>query len=345
MNHPEQGSSHDERALAALDAYVDHLQAGRSPDRERLLRESRHLADALGRVEALGRLAQNTSPSSGEPLHAERAASDMPPMTQQTELGAGADERLVGQFGDYQLIEEVGRGGMGVVHKAWQKSLGRLVALKIILPCQLPTEQAVLRFQAEARAAARLRHRNIVPVHEMGELHGQPYFTMDYVSGRDLRTVAGGRPREPEAPARLMAQVAAAIDHLHAHGIVHRDLRPLDILIDDCGCPYITDFGLALACGTDSQLTQSGMIVGTPSYTAPEQASGRRLAIGHAADVYSLGAILYKLVTGRPPFGESTPLETLVQVLEGEPPAPRALNPRLPRDLELINLRCLEKQP
>lgn len=344
MNHPEQGSTHDERALAALDAYVDDLQAGRSPDRERLLREFPDLAEALGCVEALERVAQNASPGSVEPLnHAERAVSDMPPMTQQPELDTGAEGRSVGHFGDYQLIEELGRGGMGVVYKAWQKSLGRLVALKMILPTQLPTEQAVLRFQAEARAAARLRHPNIVAVHEVGQLHGQPYFTMDYVSGRDLGVLAGGRPMDPQAAAHLMAQVAAAVDHLHAHGIVHRDLKPSNILIDDCGCPYVTDFGLALAC--DSQLTRSGMAASTSSYMVPEQVSGRALAVGPTADVYSLGVILYELVTGRPPFDETTPLETFVQVLEGEPPAPRTLNPRLPRDLELIILRCLEKQP
>ncbi len=342
MNSADPGSPHDERALAALDAYINDLQAGRNADRERLLSEFPHLAGAVRCLEALERLAHSVVANLPETLddvpHA--AASERAP-----DLPAVPVRQALGDFGDYELLEELGRGGMGVVYKARQKSLGRLVALKMILPTQLPTEQAVLRFQAEARAAARLRHPNIVAVHEVGEWHGQPYFTMDYVPGCDLSAVSGGQPMDPQAAAWLMAQAAAAVEHLHAHGIVHRDLKPSNILIDDRGCAYITDFGLALACGGDSQLTQSGMIVGTPSYMAPEQAAGKRQAVGPAADVYSLGAILYELATGRPPFDEPTPLETLVQVLEGEPVAPRVLNRRLPRELELVILRCLEKRP
>lgn len=342
MNSGDLGSPHDERALAALDAYVDDLQAGRHADRERLLREFPDLAGAVRCLEALERLALSCSVTL--------------PATPNNDSQAGAPElrpeppavsawQPLGDFGDYELLEELGRGGMGVVYKARHKTLGRLVALKMILPTQLRSEQAVLRFQAEARAAARVRHPNVVAVHEVGEWHGQPYFTMDYVAGRDLSALASGQPMQPKAAVRLMAQAAAAVEHLHAHGIVHRDLKPSNILIDDRGCAYITDFGLALACGGDGQLTQSGMIVGTPSYMSPEQAAGKRQAVGPAADVYSLGAILYELVTGQPPFSGPTPLETLVQVLEGEPVPPRVLNRRLPRELELVILRCLEKRP
>lgn len=346
MSTPEDDRTQEERALGALDAYVNDLQAGRRPDRERLLSEFPPLSDAIGCVEALERLVQSAAPELAETRdYVPAAAHDAPRTEEPPALGAWSARPAVGQFGDYELIEELGRGGMGVVYKAWQKSLGRLVALKMILPTALPSEQAVLRFQVEARAAARLRHPNVVAVHQVGQLHGQPYFTMDYVPGRDLSAVARGRPMDPQSAARLLAQVAAAVDHLHAHGIIHRDLKPSNILVEEGGCAYVTDFGLALTCGGDSQLTQSGMIVGTPSYMAPEQACGRRQAVGPAADVYSIGAILYELVTGRPPFDEATPLETLVQVLEGEPLAPRTLAPRLPRDLELIILRCLEKEP
>jgi tRNA A-37 threonylcarbamoyl transferase component Bud32 len=341
MNDAEGDTPLDERALAALDAYVDALQKGERPDRECVLREFPELATTLTCLEAVERLAQSGVADVSAPgVEARHKAAPLSPEWP----SMGVWQTRV-DFGGYELLEELGRGGMGVVYKARQKSLGRVVALKMILPTQLPTEQAVLRFQAEARAAARLRHPNVVAVHEVGELHGQPYFTMDYVEGRELGAVAAGQPMEPRAAARLMAQVAGAVEHLHQHGIVHRDLKPSNILVDQEGHPYVTDFGLALACGGDSQLTQSGMIVGTPSYMAPEQAAGRRQAVGPGADVYSLGAILYELATGRPPFDEPTPLETLVQVLEGEPPAPRTLNRHLPRDLELVILRCLEKRP
>jgi serine/threonine-protein kinase len=248
-------------------------------------------------------------------------------------------------FGNYELIGEIGRGGMGVVYKARQKGLERIVAIKMILASHLANREQVDRFYAEARAAARLRDPHIVGIHEVGEIHGQHYFAMEYIAGPSLAQLLGRGPLTGEESARLVMGVAEAVAHLHAQGVVHRDLKPSNILLDTDGRPRVTDFGLAKVLQAGGSLTFSGAIVGTPGYMAPEQAAGRGPEVGPLSDVYSLGAILYELLTGRPPFDEATPLDTLVQVLEGEPPRPSRLNPSIPRELELICLKCLEKAP
>ncbi len=248
-------------------------------------------------------------------------------------------------FGRYRLLEEIGRGGMGVVYKARQHGLDRLVAIKMILASHMASADQVERFYAEARAAARVQHPHIVVIHEVGQIQGQHYFAMEYMAGASLTTLLKAGPLDPVVAARHVLTVANAVEHLHAQGIVHRDLKPSNILLDEAGQPAVTDFGLAKMLAGEGGKTLSGAIVGTPSYMAPEQAAGRGDEVGICSDVYSLGAILYELLTGRPPFVEENPMETLVQVLEGEPPRPRRLRPDLPRALESICLKCLEKAP
>ncbi|MEO2031007.1 MAG: serine/threonine-protein kinase [Planctomycetaceae bacterium] len=246
-------------------------------------------------------------------------------------------------FGDYELLQEIARGGMGVVYKARQTKLNRVVALKMILSGQLASPEDVQRFYVEAEAAASLEHPGIVPIYEIGEHDHQHFFSMGFIEGASLESQVKDGPLPPREAATVTQRVSEAIAYAHAQGVIHRDLKPANILIDTGGEPKVTDFGLAKKTEGDSGLTGTGQILGTPGYMPPEQASGETDTIGPAADIYSLGAILYALLTGRPPFQSATVMDTLVAVLEQEPVTPRQLNPALDVDLETICLKCLQK--
>ncbi|HEY2250057.1 MAG TPA: protein kinase, partial [Planctomycetaceae bacterium] len=251
----------------------------------------------------------------------------------------------VGHFGDYELLAEIARGGMGVVYKARHVKLHRVVALKMILSGQLAGADDVRRFQIEAEAAAQLDHPSIVPVHEVGEIDGQHYFAMGFVDGESLAKKVAQGPLLARDAARLVARIADAIEYAHQNGIIHRDLKPANVLLDRAGHPRVTDFGLAKQVRDQSELTGTGTVLGTPSYMPPEQAAGKIDQIGPTSDVYSLGAILYCLLTGRPPFQAANLVDTLMQVIEQEPVPIRQLNTGVPIDLETVALKCLEKDP
>ncbi len=256
-------------------------------------------------------------------------------------------------FGDYELIDEIARGGMGVVYRARQVSLNRIVAVKMILSGQLAGEAEVKRFRVEAEAAANLQHPHIVAIHEIGEHEGRHYFSMDFIEGKNLAEHAHAQPLGVRETALLVKQLADAVHYAHQRGTLHRDLKPQNVLIDAQGQPHITDFGLAkrwdaaepASAASASDLTHTGAIMGSPSYMAPEQAAARPGEIGPATDVYSLGAILYQLLTGQPPHRGGTALETIQLVIGAEPSAPRRLRAEIPPDLETICLKCLEKRP
>jgi WD40 repeat protein len=266
-------------------------------------------------------------------------------------IGVRGSTTLLGTLGDYELLEELGEGGMGRVYKARQRSLGRLVALKVIRAGAPATEADRLRFRTEADAAARLDHPNIVPVYEIGEQDGHPYIAGRYVEGGPLSRHLDRFRDDPRAAASMLAALGRAVHHAHQRGVLHRDLKPGNVLLEwragyaGAPVPHVADFGLARLLDQDSAVTRTGDLVGTPSYMAPEQASGGAAAITTASDVYGLGAILYALLTGRAPFAGPTVLETLARVKRREPDPPRRLNAKVDRDLETICLRCLAKDP
>src|SRR5262245_40698362 len=254
-------------------------------------------------------------------------------------------ETALHSFGDYELLEEIARGGMGVVYKARQKSLGRLVALKLILAGQFAGKQIAQRFKSEAIAAAVLQHPNIVAVHEVGVHEGHHYFSMDYVEGQNLAELVAQRPLPPRNAARYVKLIAEAIHYAHGQGILHRDLKPSNVLIDSAtDQPRVTDFGLAKRLDGESSLTVTGQLLGSPHFMPPEQA-GAGGKVGRASDVFGLGGILYFLLPARPPFQGETIQTTIQQVLHAGPVSPRLLNATVPLDLETICLKCLEKEP
>jgi WD40 repeat protein len=342
MSHDSGDRSERERRLEeVLAAYLRAVEAGAAPDREALL--ARHpdlggeLHEFFANQDAMRQLAEPLrAVVQGAPAEADTLSVGEPPVP--------ARRPRVRYFGDYELLEEIARGGMGVVYRARQVTLNREVALKMILAGNLASADDVRRFQTEAEAAANLDHPHIVPIYEVGEHEGQHYFSMKLIAGGSLSSRIPEMTKDPRAAARLLATVARAVHYAHQRGILHRDLKPSNILLDSDGQPHVTDFGLAKRTKGDSGLTQSGAILGTPSYMAPEQAAARK-DLTVAADVYSLGAILYEMLTCRPPFQAATPLDTLIQVMEREPERPRSLDPTIGRDLETICLKCLDKEP
>ena len=249
------------------------------------------------------------------------------------------------QIPGYRVDGVLGSGGMGVVYRAWDPRLNRPIALKMLLAGAQARSTELERFQREAQAVAALRHPNIVQVYDVGQVGGRPYFTMEFVEGRDLAETIQGTPQPASKAATVVAITADAIHVAHQSGIVHRDLKPSNVLLAADGTPKVTDFGLARRLEGEKELTLSGSPMGTPSYMAPEQARGDKHAVGPATDVYALGAILYELLTGRPPFRAETPTATLHQVITDDPVSPARLNPRVPRDLDTICLKCLHKEP
>ena len=253
--------------------------------------------------------------------------------------------RMLKDFGDYELLEEIGRGGQGVVYRARQKSLNRIVALKVIGLAHWATEAHVKRLRMEAEAAAHLDDPRIVPIYEIGERDGACYFSMKLIEGGQLDKVVGSELMPGRKAAELIAKLARTLDYAHQHGVLHRDVKPGNILIDVKGEPHLTDFGLARLVETESTVTRTLEVLGTPSYMAPEQAVGNNTQLTGATDVYGLGAVLYQLLTGHPPFAGGTTYETVRLVLETQPRQPRLWNPKVNRDLETICLKCLEKEP
>jgi TolB-like protein/tRNA A-37 threonylcarbamoyl transferase component Bud32 len=266
--------------------------------------------------------------------------ADKPPSQKATPAA-----ELLGELGDYELLEEVGRGGQGVVFRARQKSLNRVVALKVIRLGQWASKVHLKRFRLEAEAAARLEHPGIVPIHEVGERDGSCYFSMKFVEGGQLDAVAKREPIPIRRAVELIVKVARTVHYAHEHGILHRDIKPGNILLDTKGEPHLTDFGLARLVESDSSVTHTLDVLGTPSYMAPEQAVGNNAAISSVTDVYGLGAVLYQLLTGQPPFAGGATYETIKLLLDSEPKQPRVINPKIDRDLSTICLKCLEKHP
>src|SRR5438094_5694138 len=278
-----------------------------------------------------------------DPGHTNKLVGDAVP-TPHDKKTVRADE-LLGELGDYELVEEIGLGGQGVVFRARQKSLNRTVALKVISLGQWASKAHLKRFRLEAEAAARLEHPGIVQIHEVGERDGSCYFSMKFIEGGQLDEVARREPIPIRRAVELMANVARTVHYAHEHGILHRDIKPGNILLDAKGEPHLTDFGLARLLETESSVTQTLDVLGTPSYMAPEQAVGNNAAVSSATDVYGLGAVLYQLLTGQPPFAGGTTYETIKLLLDTEPRQPRLLNPKIDRDLNTICLKCLEKDP
>jgi tRNA A-37 threonylcarbamoyl transferase component Bud32 len=363
----------EDRLNSLLLAWQEQHLQGRDVPAAELCRDRPDLAGELERrIAVLRRMngllqSGDTAPASGAAPNSgdgQTALSHEAP----TQTGSPGGETppgapsFPGPVPGYEILGELGRGGMGVVCKARQKGLNRTVALKMIGGPARADSEAAVRFLREAETAARLRHPHVVQVYEFGTHEGRPYFSLEYVEGGSLADRLRGEPQPPAAAAQLVRTLAGAIHYAHEQGVVHRDLKPANILMQNAECrmqnenqfctlhsafciPKITDFGLAKRLSADAGLTQSGSVLGTPSYMAPEQATGSLSRIGPAADVYALGAILYELLTGRPPFRSAEVMDTLYQVVHQEPVPPSRLQPAVPRDLETICLKCLEKDP
>jgi serine/threonine protein kinase len=338
VNVDEEAELRDQRLAEIISSVADGVTTGELVDLENLCVANPDLADELRRLWGTILITDTAGMAADERIgetHSDNSQSRWRSL------------KLPTTIDDYELLEEIGRGGMGVVYRARQISLGREVAIKMILRGRLASQSDFDRFVAEASATAKLEHPQIVPVYAIGEMDGRPYFSMQLIDGNTLADKINSSPLPQRRAARIVATVARAIAFAHREGVLHRDIKPSNILLTKEGAPMVTDFGLAKqASSHDSaiaELTRSGMLVGTPSYMSPEQASGRRAIVGPASDVYSLGCVLYFALTGRGPFVGDSPVDVVMQVIEQEPTPPRALRPSLDRDLEMIVIRCLQK--
>jgi serine/threonine protein kinase len=336
-------NDHDELLVELLDGLLDESRNGSPGSLDDVVANHPHLERELRELWATVQITEDFASFDG--------LVDDPSETPQ-QNGDSVSLFEARDYGDYELLEELGRGGMGVVYKARQKKLDRIVALKMILRGDLASPADLARFRAEAEAAAQLHHAHIVPVYEVGEIDGRPFFSMKLIEGTTLARKLLDGPQPSRAAAEMLAPICRAIADAHRRGVLHRDLKPSNILIDQEGHPFVTDFGLAKRVKSDASdshliglhsITQSGAILGTPSYMAPEQAAGNRGHVSTASDIYSLGAILYAMLTGRPPFQAESALDTVLMVLEQDAVPPRMLNPKVDPDLEMIALKCLQK--
>src|SRR5262249_13494666 len=288
-----------------------------------------------------GSVAEVDDPGTVDKLARDDANAE--PRVKTTPKAFGA--KMLGELGDYELLEEIGRGGQGVVFRDRQKSLNRIVALKGLGLGQWATKAHLKHFRLEAEAAASLDHPCIVPIYDVGERDGQCYFSMKFVEGGRLEEVIQQRPISIRQSAQLIAKVARTVHYAHEHGILHRDIKPGNILLDAKGEPQLTDFGLARLVESESTITRTLEVLGTPSYMAPEQTAGNNTGLTPTTDVYGLGAVLYQLLTSHPPFAGGTTYETIKLLLETDPRPPRLWNPKVDRDLSTVCLKCLEKGP
>ncbi|MEM9369190.1 MAG: serine/threonine-protein kinase [Planctomycetota bacterium] len=347
----------EQRLANVLAELTDRICDGGMPDLESVCQQHPDLAGELRRLWGAV-LVTDTAGIARDEVPANLATLEKQEATETLRLPRGASPkeedsssqwkslRLPTTIGDYELLEEIGRGGMGVVFRARQTSLQREVAVKMILRGRLASDADFQRFLAEASATAALEHPSIVPVYEVGDIDGRPFFSMKLIEGQTLASRVAISPLAPREAARLAAQLARAVSVAHDVDLLHRDIKPSNVLISRDGTPMITDFGLAKqTTGKAPELTRSGMLVGTPAYMSPEQASGRREGIGPGSDVYSLGCVLYFALTGRPPLVAESPMELIMMVIEQDPVSPRVLRPSIDRDLEMIVTRCLQKPP
>jgi Protein kinase domain len=331
----------EHRLNAVIAEYLEAAQAGRAPDRREYLERYWDLANGLmsffANEDSLKRLAV---------LPRRPVAEESRARTLRLSVGPGPEVATRRVFGEFELLSEIASGGMGIVYKARHRRLNRVVAVKTLKPGALrPSRDMVSRLRMEAKVVAALDHPNIVPLYDIGEQGGYPYLVLKLFPCGDLDRHLLRFSRNPRAAARLLARVARAVHYAHLQGVLHCDLKPSNILLDPQGAPHVTDFGLAKCVATESGLTRTGLILGTPAYMAPEQVSGRRREMTAAVDVYGLGAVLYKLLTGSPPFQAEALYELLDQVRDCKPIPVREHNPRIHRDLEAICLKCLEKDP
>jgi len=360
----ETGHDREERLNEVMAAYVQAFEAGKAPDRQELLAKNVDIADELKSFfadydgfnklagpfrDALRDVSQEPPETEVDSCEAITEGAEPDDLDATRPLVASSHASKIGDhvpyFGDYRLTGEIARGGMGVVYRAHQISLNRPVALKMILAGTLAGEADLRRFRNEAEAVANLDHPGIVPIYEVGVHEGQSYFSMKLIEGGSLAERLPEYTADPKAAARLLVAVARAVHHAHQRGVLHRDLKPSNILVDSQGQPHVSDFGLAKRVEGDAELTQSGAILGSPPYMAPEQTTGHRGEVTTATDVYGMGAILYAMLAGRPPFRADSVMETIEQVRKREPEPPSGINQRVDLDLQTICLKCLDKDP